>query len=99
MALSLFLSAETFDAQRAYQLNLVHHCVPDNTLLSFTIDYAKQLAALPPLALIATKSLVHQVSGHPVTDDLIQQTARLIAKQRVSPEAQSGLNTFLGKKA
>lgn len=98
VALNLFLSAETFDAQRAYHLNLIHHCVPEDTLLSFTIDYAKQLANLPPLALIATKSLVHQVANRPITDDLIQQTARLIAKQRISPEAQHGLKTFLGKK-
>ena len=96
-ATELFMSADTFDAERALRLQLIQHCVPQDMLLSFTLDYAKKLASHEPLAVKAAKSLVQQVASKPINHELLQLTARLIAKQRVSPEGQHGMNAFLKK--
>ena len=96
-ATGLFMSAETFDAQRALELHLVTHCVADDELLSFTTEYANQMATKPTGAVQAAKSLVRNVAQKPINDQLLHQTAALIDKQRVSPEGQQGLKAFLTK--
>ena len=93
----LFMSAEQFTAQRAYELQLVHHCVPENELLTYTMNYAKNMAQLAPNAVKASKALVREVMGHPINEALQLRTATLIAKQRVSVEGQRGLTAFLNK--
>lgn len=93
----LFMSAEPFDAQRALSLQLVHHCVPENTLLLTTQNYAKKLSKLAPGALCASKALVRDVAGRAIDDTLQALTATKIAHQRVSAEGQRGLRAFLNK--
>lgn len=97
-ALALFMSAETFDANRALQLQLIQHCVAEDDLLPYTLNYAEQMAQWPVSAVKAAKSLVRQVSPLPINEQLQRLTAKLIAKQRVSAEGQLGLKTFLEKK-
>ncbi len=97
-ACELFISAQVIDAPRAYELKLIQHCVPENELFTYTVNYAERLTQLAPQAVISTKSLVHQISGHPINDALISQTATLTAKKRVSGEGQHGLKAFLSKK-
>ena len=94
----LFMSAEVIDAKQAHALQLVQHCVPENELTTYTLDYAHQLAAQAPEAVRAAKALVRQVVNHPINTELQHMTAALIAKQRVSAEGQHGLHAFLNKK-
>ncbi len=96
-AIGLFMSAETFDAKRALELQLIQHCVPEEELLTYTLDYAQQMAQLAPGAVVASKSLVHQIAGLPINDKLQLITATLIAKKRISKEGQRGLQAFLNK--
>ena len=96
-AAGLFMSAETFDAKRAFELQLIQHYVAEEELLSYTLNYAAQIAQWPPNAVSAAKSLVRQVAAHPINDELQHITATLIAKQRVSAEGQRGLQAFLNK--
>lgn len=96
-ACSLFMSAEAFDAKRAFELQLVQHCVPESELLGFSLKYAKKLAKLPPLAVRGAKSLVQEVAGNVIDEKLIHKTASLIAQKRVSEEGQKGLQDFLNK--
>jgi len=96
--LGLFMSAETFDAKRALELQLVQHCVAEEELLPYTLKYAQQLTQWPAGAVKAAKSLVRQVAGMPIDEKVQHLTATLIAKQRVSAEGQHGLKTFLEKK-
>ena len=93
----LFMSAEIIDAQRAVELQLVHHCIPEDELQAYTLNYAQQLATLAPGAVCASKALVRQVSGQPIGDELQLLTAKWIAKQRVSVEGQQGLKAFFQK--
>lgn len=93
----LFMSAEKIDARQALDLQLIQHCVPSSQLEPFTLDYAQKISEQAPLAVQACKSLVHQVSTHPINETLMQFTASLIAKKRVSREGQIGLHAFLNK--
>lgn len=96
-ATALFMSAETFDAPRAMALNLIHHCLPKNDLLEFTLNYAQQIASHAPEAVQEVKKLAQYVGNNPLNEALIIHTANLIAKKRVSDEGQKGLNAFLNK--
>ncbi len=96
-ATALFMSAEIFDAKRAYALQLVQHCVPETALLAYALNYAQQIAQWAPKAVRASKALVRQVAGQPINEALQHLTATLIAKQRVSAEGQLGLQAFLNK--
>lgn len=93
----LFMSAELFDAKRAFELQLVQHCVPEDELLAYGLHYAQQIAQLAPGAVRAAKALVRKVAHQPITEELQHITADLIAKQRVSAEGQQGLQAFLNK--
>lgn len=93
----LFMSAEIFDAKRALELNLVQHCIEEEALLSFTLDFAKRIAALAPMAVSECKSLVAKVAHLPIDETLMHQTAAWIARKRVSQEGQLGLQAFLNK--
>ncbi len=95
--LGLFMSAETFDAKRALELQLIQHCVTEEELLSYTLNYVQQITQWPAGAVKAAKSLVRQVANMPINEKLQHLTATLIAKQRVSDEGQQGLRAFLEK--
>ncbi len=94
----LFMSAQVIDAHKAVELQLVQHCVPNDTLQSFTTELACQIAKWPSQAVIDAKSLVKQVAKQPIDTAIKDLTATLIAKKRVSNEAQQALQAFLHKK-
>lgn len=96
-AACLFMSAETIDAKRASALQLVHYCVPDEELLTYTLTYAKKITQWPTEAVRDAKALVRLVANQPIDDKLQQTTAALIAKKRVSSEGQQGIQAFLNK--
>jgi methylglutaconyl-CoA hydratase len=93
----LFMSAEMIDAQQAQSLGLVHHCVNESELLTFTEAYANQLTQNAPEAVAAVKYLVDRVAGQAINEALILETSQLIAARRVSAEGQSRLLAFLRK--
>jgi methylglutaconyl-CoA hydratase len=96
-AKALFMSAEVFDAAKAQALNLIHHCVPEDQLLEFTLNYAQQISQNAPEAVSASKKLATYVAGKNIDEQLVHYTAALIAKKRVSAEGQQGLKAFLNK--
>lgn len=94
---ALFMSGEPFDATRALALHLIHQVVPEQELLSFTLNYAQQISRNAPLAVKEAKELVQQVVNKPIDEALIRYTAKRIAQKRVSAEGQQGLRAFLNK--
>lgn len=96
-ATALFMSAERFDAQRALELNLIHHCVPEEKLLHFSLEYAQQIIACAPEAVQKSKELVRYVQAKAIDEQLVHYTAELIAQKRTSAEGQKGLTAFLNK--
>jgi len=97
-AQALFMSAEVFDALRALSLHLIHHCVPQNELLDFGINYAQQIIKNAPKAVEQSLQLVRHVVNKPINEELMQYTSALIADKRISREGQKGLVAFLSKK-
>ncbi|MCW8450155.1 enoyl-CoA hydratase-related protein [Legionella quinlivanii] len=93
----LFMSAEVFDGEQAKQYNLVHHYIDDYLLDSFALDYASKLSHLAPRAIVDCKSLIERVASKPIDEQLIEETAAIIAAKRVSEEGQRGLHAFLNK--
>ena len=58
-AKELALFAEVIDAAAAERLGLVNHVVPAAELDAFVADWAARLAALPPMALSMTKTMLN----------------------------------------
>lgn len=96
-ARALFLTAAVFDAEEALRLGLVHQVVEPEELEGAVIRSAKTLSQYPAGALTACKELVQSVKYQPIDQAMMNETAQLIAKRRVSEEGQAGLKAFLNK--
>jgi methylglutaconyl-CoA hydratase len=96
-ARALFPGGRRFDAVRAQRIGLVHEVVEGESALDFAVDAAiADLLAAGPTAARAAKSIVREVRGLPHGSSK-WHTARVIAGQRVSEEAQEGFRAFVEK--
>jgi methylglutaconyl-CoA hydratase len=97
-ARALFPGGKRFDALRAQRIGLVHEVVEGEAALDLGVDAAiADILASGPTAVRAAKSIVREVRGlgHGSTK---WHTARVIARQRTSPEAQEGVGAFTQKR-
>ena len=93
-ARALFPGGRRFDAIRAQRIGLVHEVVEGDAALDAAVDAAVgDLLAAGPTATRAAKSIVREVRGlgHGSSK---WHTARVIARQRTSAEAQEGFRAF-----
>ena len=93
-ARALFPGGRRFDAIRAMRIGLVHEVVEGQAALDAAVDAAiADLLAAGPTAARAAKSIVREVRGlgHGSSK---WHTARVIARQRTTAEAQEGLRAF-----
>lgn len=95
-ALAYFVSAQPFDATTALRIGLCHAVASSETLEDTAQRWIATLHAGGPLAQQAVSHFVDRFVT-PLSDDLIAQTAHLIATLRVSEEGQTGLRAFLAK--
>jgi methylglutaconyl-CoA hydratase len=93
-----FLSAERFDAASAARLGVVHEVVPVDQLDATVDRLLATLVRVSPNALRESKTLVRDVAGRAISDELIADTASRIAAIRVSEEGQEGVQSFLEKR-
>ena len=93
-----FLTAERIGAQRAVEIGLAHEAVAPEALDATVAQVVEALAQGGPQAQAAAKDLIRAVAHQPVTDALVADTARRIARLRATPEAREGLATFLAKR-
>ncbi len=97
-ARSLFPGGRRFDAVRAQRIGLVHEVVEGEVALDGAVDAAiADILAAGPTASRAAKAIVREVRGlgHGSSK---WHTARVIARQRVSEEAQEGFRAFAEKR-
>lgn len=93
-----FVTAERFDALHALQLGFVHEVVAPDALEMKVAEIATTLAANSPAAVRESKRLVQNIAGRPVSLDLINETAEMIATVRSSTEGREGVRAFLEKR-
>lgn len=97
-ARALFPSGRRFDAVRAQRIGLVHEVVEGEAALDAAVDAAvDDLLAAGPSAARAAKAIVREIRGlpHGATK---WHTARSIAGQRTTEEAQEGFRAFTEKR-
>ena len=93
-----FLTAESFGAEEALRIGLVHQIcrlVDLNRLIRQTVD---ALLACGPVAQKEIKKLVRRVQYGSIDSAMIADTAERIAAMRVSAEGQEGMAAFLEKR-
>ncbi len=96
---ALFATAEGFDGEFAKRVGLVQYAVDTAEELQAMMEHLSELAlAAAPGAVADAKELVRYVAAHRIDDSLAKETARRIAKRRVSPEGKEGLAAFLAKR-
>lgn len=96
-ARALFLTGERFDARRAAMIGLVHEVVPASDLDAAVERILIELQTAGPQAVAAIKRLIAQVRAASYEDSR-DLTARAIAAQRTTKEAQEGLRAFLERR-
>jgi methylglutaconyl-CoA hydratase len=95
---ALFPGGRRFDAVRAQRIGLVHEVVEGIEALDAAVAQAvDDVLASGPTAVRAAKSIVREVRGLPHGSSK-WHTARVIARQRVSEEAQEGFRAFVQKR-
>lgn len=92
-----FLQALPFTANQAQQMGLCQQIVPAADLDKALENTIQNLLSNGPNALKSIIQLVEDLSPFVAEKDVMVYTARIIAKLRVSPEGQIGLNAFLNK--
>ncbi|WP_315832598.1 enoyl-CoA hydratase-related protein [Bradyrhizobium prioriisuperbiae] len=93
-----FQTAEAFAAPEAARIGLVHEVVAIDAIDARIAALVKQLKTGAPAARAAAKALVETVAGRPIDEDVLSETAQLIAEMRAKPEAREGLSAFLEKR-
>jgi methylglutaconyl-CoA hydratase len=97
-ARQLFLTANTFDADYAAHAGLIDLVLPEGSVDEFISMLTDSLTANAPGAMGDAKRLVHDVAGHKIDHGLMEDTAKRIARARVSAEGQEGVRAFLDKR-
>ncbi len=98
-ARALFPGGRRFDAVRAQRIGLVHEVVEGEAALDEAIENAiADILAAGPTAARAAKAIVREVRGLPHGSSK-WHTARVIARQRRTAEAQEGFRAFEEKRS
>ncbi|MEH6695951.1 MAG: enoyl-CoA hydratase-related protein [Hyphomonas sp.] len=98
-ARALFVTAETFDAEYAERMGLVHYVVADQPGMTAMEEHIANLVfSAAPGAVADAKRLVADVTGEVIDKDLGHETARRIAARRASDEGREGVAAFLEKR-
>jgi methylglutaconyl-CoA hydratase len=93
-----FQTAERISAVRAREIGLVHEVTDGEGLDAQIAAIVEVLLAGGPNAQAAATDLIRAVANKPVTDEVVDDTARRIATLRATPEAREGLSAFLDKR-
>ena len=93
-----FQTAERISAARARELGLAHEVVAADAIDARVHELVAALLQGGPRSQGAAKALIRAVADQPVSDALVEDTARRIATLRATPEAQEGIAAFLDKR-
>jgi len=92
------LTGERFSGERARELGLLSETYAAETLDDSLCDWIDTLLLNSPQAMRVCKDLLREVSSGTLSQALRRYTENSIARIRVSPEGQEGLEAFLEKR-
>ena len=93
-----FLTAETFSAEKALSMGLLHQICDSDQVYNTALTLTKKMLNNSPAALSKVKQLITLTQNTSDFCSLQQETCQMIAKIRVSVEGQEGLQAFLEKR-
>lgn len=95
----LFATGRVFDADAAWSYGLVDEVFDDVAGLEAARDaLIEEMVVCAPGAIGDAKALVNDFAGQKLDKSLIEETARRIARRRVSEEGQEGVRAFLARR-
>jgi methylglutaconyl-CoA hydratase len=94
----LMLTGERIPAMEAARIGLVHEVVPAEGLDAAVEVVLESLLKCGPNAIAAAKGLVRDLTGRPITAEIVDDTAQRIARLRATAEAREGIAAFLEKR-
>ena len=95
----LFATARLFDAAYAEKIGLADSVVEDAAALEAAqAQLSTDIMLCGPEAVAAARELVAFVAGQPIDHAVMDETARRIARARVSDEGREGIAAFLEKR-
>jgi enoyl-CoA hydratase len=98
IALELLLTGKPIDAERAAAVGLVNSVVDDGTALDAAVEMASVIAANGPLAVAATKEIVHGTPGWG-PDDAWDRQDEIVGPVFSSEDAREGSTAFAERRA
>jgi methylglutaconyl-CoA hydratase len=98
-AKALFATGRVFDADYAQVIGLVEEVVADSAALdAVQARLSAEIMVAAPQAVGESKRLVDAVAYQEIDHGLMDETAKRIAKKRVSEEGQEGVRAFLERR-
>ena len=97
-ARQLFLTANAFDADYAAHAGLIDLVLPEGSVDEFISMLSDSLTNNAPGAMGEAKRLVNDIAHHKIDNGLMDETAKRIARVRVSNEGREGVAAFLEKR-
>jgi enoyl-CoA hydratase len=98
VALEMLLTGEPIDAERAAAVGLVNRVVDDGTALDAAVALAEDIAGNGPLAVAATKRIVHSVQSW-APDEIWERQEEIIRPVFESEDAKEGSTAFAERRA
>jgi methylglutaconyl-CoA hydratase len=92
-----FVTAEIFTSSHAKELGFVHELVDPEALDSKVDEICQAIVNNGPMAVMACKKIVRDISQQAITPALLEDTVERIASIRTSDEAQLRMKAFLEK--
>jgi enoyl-CoA hydratase len=97
-AMDLILTGRMIDAAEAERIGLAARVVPAADLLDTALKLAAEIAAMPPLAVMAAKELVDAAQELPLTEG-IRLERRLFHLLAATEDKAEGMAAFIEKRA
>ena len=92
-----FVTAEIFTASHAKEMGFVHELVDPDALDNKVDEVCQAILSNGPMAVMACKKIVRDISQQAITPTLLEDTVERIANIRTSNEAQARMKAFLEK--
>jgi len=94
----LFITGMRFAPEKALNIHLINYIVEPDQLIEFAMQIAGKLLNCGPQAIAICKKLFSDIPEMSI-QEAYHYTAEIIAKLRISDEAQEGMKAFLEKRS